>query len=137
MNSAHSLGTFVQLNVFAADVAQDTHVSSKRGSSSDEEKDNIDSESRPAKQQKVSEDQSDTEYEEDSTEINVQEDEPTEEKTFDAASDLKNIKVELEGRDLWERFNELGTEMIITKAGRSFSITNNEIQPIKNEKELE
>lgn len=114
----HLRGTFVQLYIFVADVVQDTHVSSKRGSSSDESKDNIDPAPRPAKKQKVSEDQSDTDNEEESKEINVEEDEPTEEKSFDAASDLKNIKVELEGRDLWERFNELGTEMIITKAGR-------------------
>lgn len=32
--------------------------------------------------------------------------------------DLRNITVELEGKELWERFSELGTEMIITKAGR-------------------
>ncbi len=28
-------------------------------------------------------------------------------------------KVSLEGRDLWRRFAELGTEMVITKSGRS------------------
>lgn len=27
-------------------------------------------------------------------------------------------KVNLEGKDLWQRFHELGTEMIITKSGR-------------------
>lgn len=32
--------------------------------------------------------------------------------------ELENIRVELEGRELWERFSVLGTEMIITKAGR-------------------
>ncbi|KXJ24557.1 T-box transcription factor TBX20 [Exaiptasia diaphana] len=32
--------------------------------------------------------------------------------------ELKDVQVSLEGRDLWERFNELGTEMIITKSGR-------------------
>lgn len=32
--------------------------------------------------------------------------------------ELRNITVELEGKELWERFSELGTEMIITKAGR-------------------
>lgn len=39
---------------------------------------------------------------------------------FDMSSkdDLRNITVELEGKELWERFSELGTEMIITKAGR-------------------
>ena len=29
-----------------------------------------------------------------------------------------NVKVELQMRELWQRFYELGTEMIITKAGR-------------------
>lgn len=45
-------------------------------------------------------------------------DEDTEvfEKSF--KDDLRNITVELEGKELWERFSELGTEMIITKAGR-------------------
>lgn len=28
-------------------------------------------------------------------------------------------KVELEGRELWEQFHLLGTEMVITKSGRS------------------
>ena len=39
---------------------------------------------------------------------------------FDDSSkdDLRNITVELEGKELWERFSDLGTEMIITKAGR-------------------
>lgn len=27
-------------------------------------------------------------------------------------------KVELESKDLWERFHRLGTEMVITKSGR-------------------
>jgi hypothetical protein len=31
---------------------------------------------------------------------------------------LEDIKVELQMKDLWHRFHELGTEMIITKAGR-------------------
>ncbi|XP_054768674.1 T-box transcription factor TBX22-like [Lytechinus pictus] len=30
----------------------------------------------------------------------------------------KDIKVTLEGRELWTKFHEIGTEMIITKAGR-------------------
>lgn len=34
------------------------------------------------------------------------------------SEDLENIKATLESRDLWDRFNELGTEMIITKSGR-------------------
>lgn len=28
-------------------------------------------------------------------------------------------KVNLEGKDLWEKFHKLGTEMVITKSGRS------------------
>ena len=31
---------------------------------------------------------------------------------------MENIEAVLEGRELWDRFNELGTEMIITKCGR-------------------
>lgn len=31
---------------------------------------------------------------------------------------IDNVDVILEGKELWDRFNELGTEMIITKAGR-------------------
>ena len=30
----------------------------------------------------------------------------------------KKVSVKLENEDLWNRFNELGTEMIITKTGR-------------------
>lgn len=30
----------------------------------------------------------------------------------------KEVAVELQGTDLWNRFHEIGTEMIITKAGR-------------------
>ncbi|CAL8102793.1 unnamed protein product [Calicophoron daubneyi] len=33
-------------------------------------------------------------------------------------SSLSSVKCHLETRDLWEKFNELGTEMIITKSGR-------------------
>ena len=29
-----------------------------------------------------------------------------------------NVKVTLENEDLWRRFHEIGTEMIITKMGR-------------------
>lgn len=36
----------------------------------------------------------------------------------EAGENIENIKVTLEGKELWDRFNELGTEMIITKAGR-------------------
>ncbi|KAK1170797.1 hypothetical protein AOXY_G7729 [Acipenser oxyrinchus oxyrinchus] len=32
--------------------------------------------------------------------------------------DAKEIQVDLQGADLWKRFHEIGTEMIITKAGR-------------------
>lgn len=28
------------------------------------------------------------------------------------------VQVELQGSELWKRFHEIGTEMIITKAGR-------------------
>lgn len=34
------------------------------------------------------------------------------------AEDVETITATLESRDLWDRFNELGTEMIITKSGR-------------------
>jgi hypothetical protein len=30
----------------------------------------------------------------------------------------KNIKINLENRDLWHKFHNIGTEMIITKTGR-------------------
>ncbi|XP_013379423.1 T-box transcription factor TBX3 isoform X3 [Lingula anatina] len=36
----------------------------------------------------------------------------------EGATNDKNIKISLENRDLWEKFNSLGTEMIITKTGR-------------------
>lgn len=32
--------------------------------------------------------------------------------------ELRNIIVELEGKELWERFSEFGIEMIIIKVGR-------------------
>ena len=41
---------------------------------------------------------------------------PANESSFPA--ELRDVQVSLEGRDLWDRFNELGTEMIITKSGR-------------------
>lgn len=31
---------------------------------------------------------------------------------------LKDLKCQLETKDLWKKFHELGTEMIITKSGR-------------------
>ncbi|XP_078472309.1 LOW QUALITY PROTEIN: T-box transcription factor TBX18-like [Lampetra planeri] len=33
-------------------------------------------------------------------------------------SDLAGVRVELQGSELWQRFHSIGTEMIITKAGR-------------------
>lgn len=36
----------------------------------------------------------------------------------EVAEDLSSVTATLESRDLWDRFNELGTEMIITKCGR-------------------
>lgn len=30
----------------------------------------------------------------------------------------ESIDVELENKDLWDKFHEIGTEMIITKTGR-------------------
>jgi hypothetical protein len=41
---------------------------------------------------------------------------------------IDNVDVILEGKELWDRFNELGTEMIITKAGRYGYITLNSYQ---------
>ena len=38
--------------------------------------------------------------------------------TSEVAEDVETITATLESRDLWDRFNELGTEMIITKSGR-------------------
>lgn len=35
------------------------------------------------------------------------------------SQNIENIKVVLHERDLWKKFHEAGTEMIITKAGRS------------------
>lgn len=32
--------------------------------------------------------------------------------------ELANVQCHLEVKELWERFNELGTEMIITRSGR-------------------
>lgn len=32
--------------------------------------------------------------------------------------DLARVECHLENKDLWDKFNELGTEMIITKSGR-------------------
>jgi hypothetical protein len=92
--------------------SEDSTTLKRRPSQEDEE--SFDSR-RPAKTQKVSESHED---DEDNKEIDVEEDDGPVQKPEDVTGDLKGIKVELEGRDLWERFNELGTEMIITKAGR-------------------
>ncbi|KAL3315266.1 hypothetical protein Ciccas_006102 [Cichlidogyrus casuarinus] len=35
-----------------------------------------------------------------------------------AVGDMANVYCKLDTKDLWEKFNELGTEMIITKSGR-------------------
>ena len=37
---------------------------------------------------------------------------------LEVSEDVETITATLESRDLWDRFNELGTEMIITKSGR-------------------
>lgn len=46
---------------------------------------------------------------------------PDEEENKPRASDSRRdreVRVELQGSELWKRFYEIGTEMIITKAGR-------------------
>lgn len=35
------------------------------------------------------------------------------------SEELQHVSCRLETKDLWDKFNELGTEMIITKTGRS------------------
>lgn len=35
----------------------------------------------------------------------------------------EEMRVDLQGSDLWKRFHEIGTEMIITKAGRCITNT--------------
>lgn len=54
---------------------------------------------------------------------NVREDDDSDEQQGATSSQsvdhsMESIEVTLEGRELWNRFNELGTEMIITKCGR-------------------
>lgn len=34
------------------------------------------------------------------------------------SEELRNVVCHLETKDLWDKFNDLGTEMIITKTGR-------------------
>lgn len=41
---------------------------------------------------------------------------------------IENIKVVLHERELWKKFHEAGTEMIITKAGRSVKTAKHAIQ---------
>lgn len=36
----------------------------------------------------------------------------------EAGGELARVTCRLEGKELWDRFNDLGTEMIITKSGR-------------------
>ena len=36
----------------------------------------------------------------------------------EVSEDLSSVTATLESRDRWDRFNKLGTEMIITKSGR-------------------
>lgn len=36
--------------------------------------------------------------------------------------ELRHVHCHLETKDLWDKFNELGTEMIITKTGRYVSV---------------
>ncbi|CAH0557739.1 unnamed protein product [Brassicogethes aeneus] len=35
------------------------------------------------------------------------------------SEELRNVTCHLETKDLWDKFNDLGTEMIITKTGRN------------------
>lgn len=44
-------------------------------------------------------------------------DEENKPKASDSRRD-REVRVELQGSELWKRFYEIGTEMIITKAGR-------------------
>ena len=39
-------------------------------------------------------------------------------RTLSMVSQLAQIRVDLEVKPLWEEFNQFGTEMIVTKAGR-------------------
>ena len=39
-------------------------------------------------------------------------------KPFCNCEELSRVECHLENKDLWDKFNELGTEMIITKSGR-------------------
>ncbi|KAF0753512.1 Uncharacterized protein FWK35_00022400 [Aphis craccivora] len=40
------------------------------------------------------------------------------------SEELQHVSCRLETKDLWDKFNELGTEMIITKTGRSVNNNN-------------
>lgn len=54
----------------------------------------------------------------------------------EVSQDLSSVTATLESRDLWDRFNELGTEMIITKSGRrmfpTLKVSLNGIDPKAN-----
>lgn len=39
-------------------------------------------------------------------------------RTLSLVSQLSQIHVDLEMKPLWDKFNQFGTEMIVTKAGR-------------------
>lgn len=41
--------------------------------------------------------------------------------------ELKHVVCHLETKDLWDKFNELGTEMIITKTGRQGNIFHHDV----------
>ncbi|KAK0083260.1 hypothetical protein PV325_009071 [Microctonus aethiopoides] len=43
---------------------------------------------------------------------------PPRRRTSCNSDELRNVECHLETKDLWDKFNELGTEMIITKTGR-------------------
>lgn len=41
------------------------------------------------------------------------------------SKELENVHCRLETKDLWDKFHELGTEMIITKTGRYVQVISN------------
>ena len=53
-------------------------------------------------------------------EIDVEETDPVSTTTSPTCcKELLDVQCRLETKDLWDKFHELGTEMIITKTGRS------------------
>ena len=48
----------------------------------------------------------------------LQDDPNTDSASVDGVIEVDKVKVSLLERELWEQFSKLGTEMIITKAGR-------------------